>query len=1106
MLSIYKASAGSGKTYTLAYEYIKLLLGHKDETDGQYHLHQQARDRHRFILAVTFTNKATDEMKRRIIHELAVLGGMEPQWTEPSPYLKRLTEEFRCSPADLSHAAAAALRQLLFDFNFFQVSTIDSFFQIILRTFAREAELTGNYEVDLDNERAIGFGVRELFDSLRTDTDSPDTRRAIQWITDYLLNRLSEGKAVSLFNRSSHIHSEFLRFISGISNDMFTIHYQEMMDYLARPERLLEFSRQLSVRADTLTAHTRAVCAEALRVIESRTYIDGKKRKISSYLTAQLSDVATTGEDKSTRTTAASVLQDIEKAYTKGLKDYLQTSPDQQLEDAITEACRSIVEGKDELKLLRNTRRNLFVLGILEKVYQYIGDYRADNNTILLSDTNGLLRDIIGDDDTPFIYERVGVWLHHFLIDEFQDTSRLQWENLRPLLHEGQASDHDSLIIGDEKQCIYRFRFSDPSLLQSQVHADFPGNSQIKGNDTAGNTNWRSSADVVRFNNALFSQLSATIGFTDIYANVAQQVSAKHTAHRGYVQMCGINAPHDEEFESTAMGNMLAAIRRQLASGYRPCDIAILTRFNKEASRIIDYLMREISQDSELADLRIISDDAMLVSSSPAVRLIISVLRHISLLETSTSDEVEPTTHHRNRQRKELSSMLNRYEYAMSRDNNPEAALKAAVSDPANTPDLTDGLGDMDCFNLPSLVERIVARYISPDTALSQNMYISAFQDVIADFCTYGPCDVQSFLKWWDETGRHAKISAPFDERAIRVMTIHKSKGLEFKCVHIPMVRWNMVSFGGYEWFTTQGCLAGIDENIIPPMLPYIPEKYMGNTSFGEQYRTRCHEMLLDELNVLYVAFTRAIDELIVCYDSTAKETESYPVSDVLSQVLPLLDNALTSTREIEIADGQHIAVTDTTFGAHTTATANREKARTALDPEAMVPMGGYYALDRDDLWQNTKVDSLRDYSHARERGIVLHDVLARVRHMSHLPRAIRESVRAGELPEEESEEVESFIRQELQRHDVRPWFEGYRRVLCERSIALADGNQCRPDRVVWHPDGRIDIIDYKFGAEHPKKYARQVKGYMDALSAMGYTDVHGYLWYVDSGVIHTVE
>lgn len=1103
MLSIYKASAGSGKTFTLAYEYIKLLLGYKDETDGTYHLHKHGRDRHRFILAVTFTNKATDEMKRRIIHELAVLGDMEPQWTEPSPYLDRLTHEFRCSPQDLSRAAATALRQLLFDFNFFQVSTIDSFFQIILRTFAREAELTGNYEVDLDNERAIGFGVRELFDSLRTNTDSTDTRRAVQWITDYLLRRLSEGKAVSLFNRSSHIHSEFLRFIAGISNDMFTIHYQEMMDYLSKPERLIEFSRQLSTRIDTVTAHTRTSCTEALRTIDSRAYIDGKKRKVSSYLLAQLSDVATTGEDKSTRTTAASVLQDITKAYTKPLKEYLDSSPDSGLEDSITEACRAIVESKDELKLLRNTRKNLFVLGILEKVYQYIDSYRADNNTILLSDTNGLLRDIIGDDDTPFIYERVGVWLHHFLIDEFQDTSRLQWENLRPLLHEGQASDHDSLIIGDEKQCIYRFRFSDPTLLQSQVHSDFPANAQTKGNDSAGNTNWRSSADVVRFNNALFSHLAHATGFTDIYGNVCQNVSPKHATHRGYVELCGIDTPGDALFEKAAMDNMLAAIRRQLASGYRPCDIAILTRFNKEASRIIEYLMREISQDTSLRNLRIISDDAMLLASSPAVRLIISVLRHISTLDTARDET--PDAPHRSKRMRELSGMLNRYEYAMSRCNDPEAALKSALSHTDEALDIADSIGDMDCFNLPSIVERIIGRYISSDTAATQNMYISAFQDVIADFCTYGPCDVQSFLKWWDETGRRSKISAPFDERAIRVMSIHKSKGLEFKCVHIPMVRWNMVSFGGYEWFMTQGCIEGVDEEVIPPMLPYIPEKYMANTPFASQYGTRCGEMLLDELNVLYVAFTRAIDELIVCYDSTAKDSDSYPVSAMLAQTLPQLDGGDTLSEELPTDDGENITVTRTTFGTQTQACSEKSKSRTALDPETMIPMCGYYALDRDDLWQNTKVDSLRDFSHARERGIVLHDVLARVRHISHLPRAIKESVRAGELPEDESADVESYLQEQLMRRDVKPWFEGYRRVLCERPMTLHDGSVCRPDRVVWNADGGIDVIDYKFGAEHPKQYARQVRGYMEALEAMGHDNVRGYLWYVDSGMIHPV-
>ena len=354
MLAIYKASAGSGKTFTLAYEYIKMLLGVKDMESGRYSLNRSLRDRHRHILAVTFTNKATDEMKGRIINELALLAGLEPGTKKKSDYLDRLCRELHCSPDDLRSAAASALRQLLFDFNFFQVSTIDSFFQIILRTFAREVDIAGNYEVDLDNDRAIGQGVRELFDSLAANSGSEETRRLVRWITQHLLGELAVGRQISLFNRQSMVHSRFLGFIKKLSNDDFSARYDDMTQYLSDPQKLQEFAKLIAESEKLQLESTRRACEAALQAIDDRGYATDKRLKINNNLLKQMQKVAVEGRFIGSAQTMQKTAGDILQAYGKPLREYLILNPDPDLESAILNACREAVDGEAKLTLYKN--------------------------------------------------------------------------------------------------------------------------------------------------------------------------------------------------------------------------------------------------------------------------------------------------------------------------------------------------------------------------------------------------------------------------------------------------------------------------------------------------------------------------------------------------------------------------------------------------------------------------------------------------------------------------------------------------------------------------------------------------------------------------------
>ena len=1099
MLTIYKASAGSGKTYTLTYRYIKMLLGYKDPATGQYILETRPRDRHRNILAVTFSIKATEEMKQRIIHELAVLGRLEPGWTEESPYMNDLVKEFRSTPEKIREAAATAMRQLMFDFNFFQVLTIDSFFQTILRTFAREADISGNYEIDLDNDRAIKEGVSRMFQSLSNRPNSDDSKRVVNWILEYLMERLREGKTEQLFNQNSDYYQKFIKFIDHVSNDEFQQVYASLMEFLSDPKRLTNLRKAINQAIET---YAKTAENDIRRAIETVENLGGTKAV--SIDSRKFGTIAT----RLRTNKISNPLSENELKRLNGEETIFLTkakNPDLSLQDLYCQALRSIDAASVNLPLLTAIRQNLFKLGLLERVCHYIDQYRNDNNTILLSDTNSLLREIIADDDAPFVYERVGTWINHYLIDEFQDTSRLQWENLRPLVNEGISRGSDSLIIGDEKQSIYRFRQAEPSLLQRGVKEQMGPKATVRGNTQAENTNWRSSAVVVNFNNEFFERLASATHLGDIYANVRQQIPAKRDPDRGYVEFMQFPALKKEDYQPLVFEQIYQNICRQIDEGYRPSQIAILFRTNKTGHQLIPYLIQRLADDPVHSHVRVVSDDSIRLASSPAVRLIVSIMRFMS-----TSEGGAPGEDRRKSQLREIRGMINRFEFLNSSDEDPSEALRRALEIQNSDLDIEDQAGTMACFNLPSLVERIVARFVDGKLAESQSMYVAAFIDQVTDYCSRGPADLQGFLKWWDLKSPKLTVAGPVDDNALRIMSIHKSKGLEFGCVHIPVDGWEVFKFSDEEWFPTKG-FDLVDPELLPPVLPLAPGDYMNGTAFEARYQQRRYEQVLDETNVLYVGLTRAVDQLSVYYPAPGKDKKNATSEGKKMKMEDIIAPIIDSMAEPEILitdplDEKSPEIEVRRFGSPTEAEPQKQKKSTAVDPTTTEKMAVYRSFDNDELWNSLDIERYLDFGIARDRGTMLHQVLAQVSDQASLAKAIQNSLRHRIIPEDQAEEIEAHLRQQLDRPEVAPWFSDYSRLLRERSIILENGDKRRPDRVVWTADGHVDIVDYKFGNENPSAYSRQLRRYARAYRAMGFENVRAFIFYVDSGKIVNAE
>jgi len=1036
-LIVYKASAGSGKTFTLAVEYIKLLV--------------QNPLAYRQTLAVTFTNKATEEMKMRILSQLyGIWRGLDSS----KAYQDKICHELDASPEFVSRQAGVALHLLLHNYNYFRVETIDSFFQSVLRNLARELDLTANLRVGLNDVQVEEVAVDQLIDSLKV------TDQMLQWLLRYIMDNISD-------DRSWNVISKIKQFGRTIFRDYYKQQSKELNDVISQKDFFDNYTKELRQIREDASNRIQEIAESFFGIIKQEGLtVDDFSRKSRGVCSIFLKMQRGEFDESIITQTVADAIGDPSKWYTKTsdrgelIHALVESKLDKLLRLAVEEQpCQWLLYKSAELTL-----RHLNQLRLLSSIETKVHELNEDANRFLLSDTQHLLHELIDGSDSPFIFEKIGTYLEHIMIDEFQDTSTIQWKNFKVLLKEAMSHEGSSnLIVGDVKQSIYRWRNGDWRLLAG-IKDEFPHADQLIEEKPL-NTNYRSERNIIDFNNAFFTH-AAMIEGINAYDDVKQHYPETKAA-TGLIEVTLLPAEDYQQMTLEAIVNHINTLRNQHVSA---SEIAILVRSNSIIPTIANYLMQT------MPDVNVVSDEAFRLDASPAVITIIQAMR----LLINPDDAI-------------ARAYLAKFTTGKLNGNLPS--------------DFTDNTDRLQRLPLYELAEQLYVIFHLEKTT-GQTAYLCAFYDQLATYINEETSDLPTFLSEWDETLCSKPIQSP-EVNGIRIISIHKSKGLEFSHVILPFCDWRM-EHSDLLWCVPQQSPFN--------QLPIAPIDYsmksMNGTIYQKDYEQEHQQVIIDNLNLLYVAFTRASKSLFVVGRRNAGATRSM----LIESVLPLVaDDLQDSILECDVDTKAPLHFTYGDLSANTQVARQKEKKSENPFLQTATPINIQIEPfeQQVEFRQSNKskefaaISDDDDESHATDYiqlGCILHKVFSNIRTTDDVEQALKDLELEGILYNKgiTRQRIENMIRKRLSHPRVLNWFSPHWHLFNECTILMPDAQERRPDRVMTDGNETI-VIDFKFGSER-QEYHEQVREYMDLLQQMGMPRVTGYLWFVYSNKIIEVK
>ena len=1043
---ILNASAGSGKTYQLAYKYVHDVI--------------EEPELYRHILAVTFTNKATEEMKSRILKEIHRLAA-----GDESSYLRDLCDELSLDERTVRKRAASARAKILHDYSRFTVLTIDTFFQRILRAFIKELGIDLNYNVEIETASVLSKSADALIEQITTDG-------ALQrWLTSFVQERIDEGLKWDVRDG-----------ILALAGEIFKEKNKSALNHAPSREELEGIVRRISAHAEASKQELRQTAAQAVGIISGAGLsVEDFPYKAAGFARwfYAVADGSTEGYGARVAAAAAD-----EAKWGKAGSPSRNLAP--QLRPLLTRMCELHDAGHRIWNTCNLLRENFRSFALLADLYARVQQICEEQNLMLLSETKYLLSEFIDHNDAPFIYEKVGNRYDRFMIDEFQDTSVKEWENFLPLLQNAMAQSEKCsvLIVGDIKQSIYRWRGGDWRILHDRaLQALGPNNTEV----VVLKENWRSLPDIVKFNNGIIDEIvrndnlalntglqaAAETGaisraeadaLRDTLANAYRQQAQtprRKGQHPGYVSV--------ETFDGEPP--VVERICQLLDRGFRPCDIMILVRGATDGARVAAELL-DFKQHNTDPRYRfdVMTQEALVIGNAPISSFIAAALR----LALNPGESLSR-------------ALFNHY---LGR------AFDAPLSDRE-----ADFFRSIRLLSPEEAFERIVMEFDLQHES-RQTAYLQAIHEQIIAFCSTKIADIALFLRWWDETGSGRSLSVDESLSTIEITTIHKAKGLEKPAIVIPYCSWALdpKSSGSIQNIVWARACEGEAEAV--GQFPVRYRKAMADSEFSAEYYREQVYSHVDNINLLYVALTRAAESLHVFIPQRNTRT-----------VGALLLGAFHTEGEVVRAGELEGRYTTDERGEHFTfgrfegpepvkapGNASRHLVLEAY-PTAQADLRLRLPSQRYFEEEDTAEISPRDF------GILMHKAFEQADDEHEIYRAVDRMVCDATLSEEEARQLRERIARALELPEVREWFGGgWTRVRNEQEIIIpGSASTRRPDRVMVAPDGRTVVVDYKFGELDAERYRRQIREYLRLLRDMGQQPVEGYLWYVRLGKVEKV-
>lgn len=1080
-LTIYKASAGSGKTFTLSVEYIKLLI--KDPQS------------YRSTLAVTFTNKATEEMKLRILSQLYGIWKLLP---DSKSYIDKIKEDLDVTEEYMSERAGIALHNIVHNYSYFRIETIDSFFQSVLRNLARELDLTANLRIELNDYQIERNAVDELINSLDENSE------LLTWIMEYIRENMDDDK-------DWNVIGNIKRFGENIFREYYKTNSKKLNERLLEEGFFKQYTtklRQMRNEAEVEMQNEAAQFFDALNHngIEIDDLNNGKNGPAGYFIKIKKGIYNNT-----------IVTKRLQKVLDEGSESsWVKQKSSKETLDIVRELANStltpLVHHAEDVRQ-KNwyiygsavlTLRHLNQLRLLNSIENKVRMMNVEQNRFLLSDTHTLLHSLIRDTDSPFIFEKIGNYLENIMIDEFQDTSTVQWQNFKVLLEEcmSHGEQQGNLIVGDVKQSIYRWRSGDWRMLNN-IEREFPYlNSML--NVCSLDTNYRSSRRVITFNNAFFKRASE-LEYADqksstpdtsspeqlkkAYSDVAQKVPSFRDNH-GYVS---INLLPNEDYRQQALQKTAEAVSLLLDSGANYSDIAILVRSNDIIQLIAEFFA------NELPDVKIVSDEAFRLDSSVSVNIIVN-----AMLWLTHPDNILAKAY--------IAKAYQAYVLKKSEQETNKLLATAEGIDSALPCALIDKRNDLLTMPIFELAEQIYTLF-NIGNIKGEDAYLYAFYDALTDFIANNTADIDSFVEEWNDSIAAKTIQASAID-GIRIITIHQSKGLEFEHVVIPFCDWTLEK-GNTIWCTPQ----------VEPYneLPLIPVDFsasqMKGTIYEFDYNEEHLQNCVDNLNLLYVAFTRAASSLFVIAQRGTPSSRSYIVEQAITDIKlegSSLDGdpsdkkaeLLFSYGELEIVETKAKKKSDNIFTPEVE-NMNVDMATFSNKVEFKQSNKSRDFVADDD--ENTDDDDRKQLSYIKT-GKILHYLFSTINTTDDIDTSLAQLEMDGLIEESDTniKRLRDMLHKRFSNRQVADWFSSRWTLFNECTILDYDAatdtvREHRPDRVMKdEKTGEVVIVDFKFGSPRPE-YVEQVNRYKALTQNMGYPNVKGYLWFVYSNRIEEV-